>query len=52
MADADVLQLNATLSLQLAEYWHEIDANLGRNASDYYTEDAEFHGRTILRVET
>jgi hypothetical protein len=33
VADADVLKLNAELSLQLAEYWHEIDTNLGREAS-------------------
>jgi len=45
VSDADVLKLNAELSLQLANYWHEIDVNLGRNASDYYTEDAEFHGQ-------
>ena len=44
MADADLIELNAVLSLQLADYWHEIDANGGRNASKYYTEDAEFHG--------
>ncbi len=45
MADADVLKLNAELSLQRAEYWHEIDVNLGRGASAYYTDDAEFHGQ-------
>ena len=45
MADADTLRLNAELSLQLAEYWHEIDVNGGRNAHRYYTEDAEFHGQ-------
>lgn len=45
MADTDLLQLNAELSLQLAEYWHEIDFNGGRNASNYYTDDAEFHGQ-------
>jgi SnoaL-like domain len=45
MADGDVLKLNAELALQLAEYWHEIDTNLGRDASAYYTEDAEFHGQ-------
>jgi len=42
---ADTLKLNAELALQLADYWHEIDANGGRNASAYYTEDAEFHGQ-------
>ena len=45
MADADLLQLNAELSLQLADYWHEIDFNGGRNASSYYVVDAEFHGQ-------
>jgi hypothetical protein len=45
VSDPEVLKLNAELSLQLANYWHEIDANLGRNASQYYTEDAEFHGQ-------
>ena len=41
----DVLKLNAELSLLLAEYWHEIDFNGGREASSYYTDDAEFHGQ-------
>jgi hypothetical protein len=45
VAEADVLKLNAELALQLANYWHEIDTNLGREASGYYTEDAEFHGQ-------
>ena len=45
MADQDLLQLNAELSLQLADYWHEIDFNGGRDASSYYVEDAEFHGQ-------
>ncbi|MCW3837691.1 nuclear transport factor 2 family protein [Sphingomonas canadensis] len=41
----ELIRLNAELSLQLSHYWHEIDTNGGRNASDYYTEDAEFHGQ-------
>ena len=45
MADKELLELNQTLSLQLADYWHEIDFNGGRNASSYYTDDAEFHGQ-------
>ena len=45
MTSADVLALNQDLSLQLAEYWHEIDFNGGRGASAYYTEDAVFHGQ-------
>ena len=39
------LELNAELALQLADYWHEIDFNGGADASQYYTEDAEFHGQ-------
>jgi hypothetical protein len=45
MTDEGVLKLNAELALQLANYWHEIDTNMGRNASVYYTEDAVFHGQ-------
>jgi len=45
VTDPEVLQLNAELALRLADYWHEIDTNGGRNASAYYTEDAEFHGQ-------
>ena len=45
MTSADVLALNQVLSLQLAEYWHEIDFNGGRDASKYYVEDAVFHGQ-------
>jgi hypothetical protein len=47
---SDVLRLNAELSLQLSDYWHEIDTNGGRNASSYYTEDAEFHGQYATYV--
>jgi hypothetical protein len=28
----------------LMEYWHDVDTNWGRNAPDYYTEDAVFEG--------
>ncbi len=45
MSNAELLELNATLSLQLAEYWHEIDFNGGKNASSYYIPEAEFHGQ-------
>jgi hypothetical protein len=43
--DDDLLKLNLELSTQLSNYWHEIDFNGGRDASSYYTEDAEFHGQ-------
>ena len=45
MADKDLLDLNTELALQLADYWHEIDFNSGRNASSYYVSEAEFHGQ-------
>ena len=44
MIDAKRLELTNTLALQMADYWHEIDTNGGRDASRYYTPDAEFHG--------
>ena len=46
MVNDDTLKLNAVLSLQLSEYWNEIDVNGGKNAHSYYTEDAEFHGQS------
>jgi len=45
MTSAAILELNQVLALQLADYWHEIDFNGGREASRYYTEDAVFHGQ-------
>lgn len=32
------------LSALLHEYWHDVDTNWGRNAPEYYTDDAEFVG--------
>ncbi len=32
------------LQVLLADYWHDVDANWGRNAGTYYTEDAAFVG--------
>ncbi len=32
------------LQVLLADYWHDVDTNWGRNAGAYYTEDAEFIG--------
>lgn len=44
MADAKLIELNNVLALQMANYWHEIDFNGGKNAGTYYTEDGVFHG--------
>jgi len=44
VTNQDALKLNIELSQLLAEYWFEVDVNLGRDAARYYTPDAEFHG--------
>jgi ketosteroid isomerase-like protein len=38
------LLITQELHAQLMEYWHDVDTNWGRNAGDYYTEDAVFEG--------
>jgi hypothetical protein len=42
------IKIRATLALELqvllADYWHDIDTNWGRNAGMYYTENADFIG--------
>ncbi len=45
MIDRDLVDLNLELSLQLTEYWHDVDTNWGRGVGAYYTEDAVFHGQ-------
>jgi hypothetical protein len=44
----DDLQARAALAQllehQLADYWHDVDANWGRNAGAHYTDDADFIG--------
>ncbi|WP_121062426.1 nuclear transport factor 2 family protein [Chachezhania antarctica] len=42
--DKDRLALTQHLHALLIDYWHDVDTNWGRNAPDYYTEDAEFVG--------
>lgn len=36
------LMLSLELQTDLAEYWHDVDANWGNNAGSYYTDDAVF----------
>lgn len=38
------LALTHELHALVVDYWHDVDTNWGRNAPDYYTEDAEFIG--------
>ena len=45
MIDPHLAALNQELSLMLADYWHEIDTNGGRNAQDFYVDDAMFVGQ-------
>lgn len=44
MNEQETLLLRLKLESQLAEYWHDVDTNWGRNAGSYYTEDAVFDG--------
>lgn len=45
MYDRKLAELTFELQQQLADYWHEIDTNGGREAHGYYTDDAVFHGQ-------
>ncbi len=40
----DRLALTHELHALCVDYWHDVDTNWGRNAPDYYTDDAEFIG--------
>lgn len=39
---AQRLQIARELELQLADFWHDVDTNWGRQAADFYTEDGVF----------
>jgi ketosteroid isomerase-like protein len=50
------LKARQELEILLMDYWHDVDTNWGRNAADYYTDDAVFesarasyHGKTKIR---
>ena len=36
----DRLRLTQELHALLIDYWHDVDTNWGRNAPEYYTQDA------------
>jgi hypothetical protein len=38
------LAVRQELEALLYDYWHDVDTNWGRNAGDYYTDDAVFQG--------
>jgi hypothetical protein len=46
MTDAEKMAATVHLQGLLADYWHDVDTNWGRNAGDYYTEDAIFETST------
>ena len=41
------LNLTQVLHALVIDYWHDVDRNWGRNAPDYYTEDAIFEGSAV-----
>lgn len=44
MNETEKLLETLKLEKQLAEYWHDVDTNWGRETGHYYTEDAVFDG--------
>jgi hypothetical protein len=38
----DRVRAHQELEMLLMDYWHDVDTNWGRNAGDYYTDDAVF----------
>ncbi|MBX3564153.1 MAG: nuclear transport factor 2 family protein [Sphingomonas sp.] len=59
MSPAEKRDVIADLHHKLVAYWHDVDFNWGRNAAEYYTEDAIFeirngsnpyHGRAEIRA--
>jgi hypothetical protein len=56
MNEIDKVIATQQLHAQLSDYWHDVDTNWGRNAGDYYTDDAVFetnrtsyHGKAKIR---
>ena len=42
MFSKERVELTQELMILLADYWNDVDTNWGRNAGDYYTDDAIF----------
>jgi ketosteroid isomerase-like protein len=42
MFSKERVELTQELSILLSDYWDDVDTNWGRNAGDYYTDDAVF----------
>ena len=41
------IRIHQELEMLLADYWHDVDVNFGRNAADFYEEDAVFHSQYV-----
>lgn len=57
MTSEDRQRARQELESLLMDYWHDVDTNWGRNAADYYTDDAVFesthasyHGKEKIRA--
>ncbi|MFC5499272.1 nuclear transport factor 2 family protein [Caenimonas terrae] len=55
MNNQELLALRYQLEVLAIDFWHDVDANGGRNAASYYVEDAlfatsirEYRGRTAI----
>lgn len=46
--DQKRLELTEQLHALVVDYWHDVDMNWGRNAPDYYTDDAKFVGSAAV----
>jgi hypothetical protein len=50
MSSEERLRAAQELQLLLADYWHDVDTNWGRNAASYFTEDGVFEAsRSVYR---
>lgn len=49
MRSEERLRITRELEILLADYWHDVDTNWGRNAGQYYTEDGVFEAEHSYR---
>jgi hypothetical protein len=45
----DKVRETHALYARLVDYWHDVDTNWGRNAGEFYTEDAVFEAANVYR---
>ncbi len=44
------LRITRELEIQLADFWHDVDTNWGRQAAEFYTEDGVFEASEQIYV--